>query len=192
MDEARPRSEDSKTLLSAFFAVAAACVVLRAMGRQWWCACGGYVPWSWSVHSSHNSQHLIDPYFFTHVLHGVIFFGALKALLPRLDAGRRFLIAVIIESAWEILENSPMIIERYRAATISLNYFGDSIDNSICDILACALGYWIGGRIGWRWSIAFFIAVELALMVTIRDSLTLNVLMLVCPIEAIKQWQSGT
>jgi predicted MFS family arabinose efflux permease len=191
MDATRSRHDASKTFLSAVFAVAAACVVLRAMGRQWWCACGGYVPWSWTVHSSHNSQHLIDPYFFTHVLHGVIFFGVLKALLPRLDAGLRFLLAVIIESAWEILENSPLIIERYRAATISLNYYGDSIANSICDILACVLGYWLASRIGWRWSILFFIAVELVLMVTIRDSLSLNVLMLVYPIEAIKQWQSA-
>ncbi len=161
------------------------------MGRQWWCDCGGYVPWSWTVQSSHNSQHLIDPYFFTHVLHGMIFFAVLKVLLPRLDAGTRFLIAVIIESAWEILENSPMIIERYRAATISLNYYGDSIANSICDVLACVLGYWLASRIGWRWSILFFVTVELVLMATIRDSLTLNVLMLVYPIEAIKQWQSA-
>ena len=190
MDSAGSRSDTSRTFLSAAFAVAAACVILRSMGRQWWCNCGDYVPWSWTIHSSHNSQHLIDPYFFTHVLHGVIFFGILKALLPRLDAGPRFLIAVIIESAWEILENSPLIIERYRAATISLDYYGDSIANSICDVLACALGYWIAGRIGWRWSIVLFVVVELALMVTIRDCLTLNVLMLVFPIEAIKQWQS--
>ena len=191
MDSAGSCSNTSRAFLSALFAVAAACVILRAMGQQWWCACGGYVPWSWTVHSSHNSQHLIDPYFFTHVLHGVVFFGILKALLPRRDAGTRFLIAVIIESAWEILENSPLIIERYRAATISLNYYGDSIANSICDVLACVLGYWIASRIGWRWSIVLFVVVELALMVTIRDCLTLNVLMLVFPIEAIKQWQSA-
>jgi hypothetical protein len=191
MDASRSRHEASKTLLNAVLVVAAACVVLRAMGRQWWCACGTYVPWSWTVNSSHNSQHLIDPYFFTHVLHGVIFFGILKALLPQLDAGLRFLIAVIIESSWEILENSQLIIERYRATTISLNYYGDSIANSICDVFACVLGYWLASRIGSRWSILFFIAVELVLMVTIRDSLTLNVLMLIYPIDAIKQWQSA-
>lgn len=170
--------------------VAATAVALRAMGRSWWCACGNPVPWSWVVHSSHNSQHLLDPYSFTHVLHGVIFFALLKLLLPRAATRARFLIAVIIESGWEILENSPLIIERYRAATISLNYYGDSIANSISDIAACAVGYWIAGKIGWRWSLAMFVLVELMLVVTIRDCLALNVLMLLHPIEAIKQWQS--
>jgi predicted MFS family arabinose efflux permease len=182
--------DDHRSILSSFLLVAAAAVVLRAMGRSWWCACGGMLPWSWSVHTTHSSQHLFDPYSLTHVLHGVLFYFALSQLVPRLSVGRRFLIAVAVESAWEILENSPMIIDRYRAATISLNYYGDSIANSIADIVSCAMGFWIARGIGWRWSIALFVAVELLLLFMIRDCLTLNVIMLLYPIESIKQWQS--
>jgi len=181
-----------RVALSGLFAVAAATVVLRAMGRTWWCACESSIPWTWDINTSHNSQHLFDPYSLTHVLHGVIFFAVLKLLLPKVTAGRRFLIAVIIESGWEILENSPLIIERYRAATISLNYYGDSIANSLSDIVACAIGYWLARMIGWRWSVALFIAVEVFLLMTIRDCLTLNVLMLLHPSDAIMQWQTGT
>ncbi len=159
------------------------------MGRAWWCACGSPVPWSWDIWSSHNSQHLLDPYSLTHVLHGVILFYLLGAFLPRISTNRRFLIALIIESGWELLENSPLIIERYRSVTISLDYYGDSIANSISDILACGIGYLFAQKLGWRWSLALVVAFELFLLVTIRDCLALNVIMLVQPIEAVKQWQ---
>lgn len=180
-----------RTGMSAIFAIAAAVVVLRGMGRTWWCACGSPVPWSWAVNSSHNSQHVIDPYSFTHVLHGLIFFTLLKLLIPKASSSARLLMAVLIESGWEILENSPLIIERYRAATISLNYYGDSIANSISDILACAIGFLLAGRLGWRLSFLFFLVVEISLLLTIRDSLTLNVIMLLHPSDAIKNWQMG-
>ncbi len=169
----------------------AAAIVLRLMGQPWWCTCGTLTPWSWDIWSSHNSQHLLDPYSFTHLLHGVIFFWALKLVAPKLKGSHRFLIAVLIESAWEILENSPIIIDRYREVTISLDYYGDSVANSIFDIVSCALGYLLAKRIGWRWSLAVFCAVEIALLLTIRDCLTLNVIMLAYPIDAVKDWQMG-
>lgn len=165
--------------------------LLRSMGRQWWCHCGQLTPWSWDIWSSHNSQHLIDPYFFTHVLHGVIFFWCLRPLASRLSPTTRFRIALLIEAGWEILENSPVIIDRYRAATISLDYFGDSIANSVFDLIACGLGYLIASSLRWYWSLLLFAIVELTLLFTIRDTLILNVIMLVYPIEAMKTWQAS-
>jgi hypothetical protein len=165
-------------------------VTLHLLGRTLWCKCGGLSPWSWEIYSQHNSQHLIDPYFFTHVLHGFIFFGALWPLRHRLSERVRMMTAFVIEAAWEILENSPIIIERYREATISLDYYGDSIANSVSDLLACLLGYVIASRIRWYYSVTIFIVVELGLLLTIRDSLLLNVIMLVYPSDAILQWQS--
>lgn len=165
--------------------------LLRSLGRQWWCTCGQLTPWSWNIWSSHNSQHLIDPYFFTHVLHGVIFFWCLRPLASRLSQTTRFRIALLIEAGWEILENSPVIIDRYRAATISLDYFGDSIANSVFDVIACGLGYLIASSLRWYWSLLLFAIVELTLLLTIRDTLILNVIMLVYPIEAMKTWQAS-
>lgn len=165
-------------------------VILRLQGRIWWCACRTPTPFSINVASSHNSQHLLDPYAFSHLLHGVIFFWALK-LLPRLDFGWKLLIALAIEAGWEILENSPLVIERYRAATASLGYSGDSIVNSFGDVLSCALGFVLAAWIGWRWSIALFLFIEIAMLAWIRDNLTLNVVMLLYPLESIKRWQMG-
>ncbi|TWU60579.1 hypothetical protein Poly51_08570 [Rubripirellula tenax] len=164
--------------------------ILRAMRRTWWCACGRPVPWAWDIWTSHASQHLIDPYFFSHVLHGLIFFAALN-LLTKVPTHVKWILATVIEAGWEILENSPIIINRYREGTISLDYFGDSIANSIFDVIACLLGYAFASRVRPLTAIAFFLVVELVLLVTIRDCLTLNVIMLVSPVEAIKEWQSA-
>jgi hypothetical protein len=184
-----PPAGSGKTAIHCFIVLCVTVVVLRSMGRSWWCDCGSLVPWSWDIWSSHNSQHFIDPYFFTHVLHGVLFFWGLSLLMSGVPARNRMLIAVTMESAWEILENSSMIIERYRAATISLDYFGDSIVNSLFDILAMAIGYWLASSVRWWGSLLIFAALELMLLITIRDCLTLNIIMLVSPMEAIKQWQ---
>lgn len=164
-------------------------IILHLMGQPLWCKCGGVSLWSWDIWSSHNSQHFIDPYSFTHVLHGVIFCGLLYLLPRRVSVPSRFLTAVILEAGWEILENSPTIIERYRAATISKDYFGDSIINSAGDLIACIVGYLLARQLGFRRSIVFFLLMEVCLLLTIRDSLLLNVLMLIWPIEAVKQWQ---
>lgn len=184
-------TDSRRSRLNAVAVGMAMAIILYLMGQPLWCKCGGLSPWSWDIWSSHNSQHLVDPYFFTHVLHGVVLCGLLYWLPRRVSEPSRFLTAVILEAGWEILENSPTIIERYRAATISKDYFGDSIMNSAGDLIACIVGYLLARRLGFRNSIVFFLLTELILLLTIRDSLLLNVLMLVWPVEAIKWWQMG-
>ncbi len=172
--------------------VAAGAAWLWQIGQPVWCRCGSFVPWSWDVDSRHCSQHLVDPYSFTHVLHGLVFYAMTRVTLGRrLSVGWRAAIVVVLETAWELLENSPVIIERYRAATISLDYFGDSVINSLSDVGCCLFGFWIASRISWKGSVSLFVAVELVLLFWIRDNLTLNVVMLVHPIDAIKVWQSA-
>lgn len=182
---------DSRRLRLSIVAVSMAmAIILHLMGQPLWCKCGGLSPWSWDIWSSHNSQHLVDPYFFTHVLHGVVLCGLLYWLPQRVSEPSRFLTAVVLEAGWEILENSPTIIERYRAATISKDYFGDSIINSAGDLIACILGYLLARRLGFRRSMVFFLLTELILLITIRDCLILNVFMLAYPSEVIKNWQT--
>lgn len=122
-------------LVGAAVMLVAMIVVMASMGRRWWCACGSWSPASWDIWSSHNSQHLVDPYFFSHFLHGIIFFGFLQIVAGRAAMATRVMLAMAIEVGWELLENSPLIINRYREATISLDYFGDSIANSLVDDL---------------------------------------------------------
>jgi hypothetical protein len=166
-------------------------IVLRLEGRIWWCACRTPTPFSTNINSSHNSQHLFDPYSFSHLLHGIIFYWCLRILAPRLSVGWKVLIALTVEAGWEILENSPIIINRYRAATASLGYSGDTIVNAVGDILSCAIGLLVAHKIGWKWSIALFIVIELLMLWWIRDNLTLNVLMLLYPLDPVRQWQMG-
>ena len=132
---------------------------------------------------------MLDPYTFSHVLHGLLFYAALRLVPGTSRPGLRFTLALALEAIWEILENTPMMIAKYREATISLDYFGDSIVNSVADIGACALGYLLARTIPARASIAIFITVEISMILWIRDSLLLNVLMLVWPLEAIRNWQ---
>ncbi|MBS0265654.1 MAG: DUF2585 family protein [Planctomycetes bacterium] len=165
--------------------------VLRWKGRLWWGACGGKELWISAVQSSHCSQHLIDPYCFTHLLHGVALCGILAWVWRRLPTAWSLCVTLFVEAVWEILENSPLVIDRYRTATIALGYEGDSIVNSLGDLLCCGLGYLLARRVGWRWSVAMFVVTEVILAVMIRDNLSLNILMLVYPIEAVKTWQAG-
>ncbi|HMO80666.1 MAG TPA: DUF2585 family protein [Pyrinomonadaceae bacterium] len=182
-------------LLPALLAVSITAImaaVLHLMGRFWWCQHGDaavYVHEAWG--SSHTSQHLFDPYTFTHILHGVLFFWLTGFLFAKLAIEWRFLIAIIAETGWEVLENSNFIIEKYRENTASLDYFGDSIANSIGDVIACAAGFWIAFKFGmWR-SLIFFIGIEIFLLLWIRDSLLLNILMLIYPLDGIRSWQMG-
>jgi hypothetical protein len=170
--------------------VVLAVVALRLEGHRWWCRCGRLTPWSGDIFSSHNSQHLLDPYTFTHMEHGVLIYAALWLCARRLRPASRFMIAVGVEALWEVLENSPAVIERYRQATISLGYAGDTVINSLGDIAACALGFYLAQRLPVRWSVGLLIAVEAGLLAVYRDNLTLNVLMLVYPFEAVKSWQT--
>jgi hypothetical protein len=172
--------------------VLAMAAILRLLGRVWWCKFGDYrvyVNEAWN--SSHTSQHLFDPYTFTHILHGVALLWLFAMILREAPSTLRYLAAITSEAAWEILENTDYIIQKYRENTASLDYFGDSIANSVGDVAACALGVWIAARIGCRWSIAFFLGIEVLLLVWIRDSLLLNVLMLIYPVEWIKNWQAA-
>jgi hypothetical protein len=165
-------------------------VILRFQERIWWCKLGDYAIYineAWN--SPHTSQHFLDPYTFTHILHGILFFWLASLIFYKLPPAWRFFIAIFVESAWEVLENSGYIIEKYRENTAALDYFGDSVSNSIGDVLACAVGFFIAHKLGWRRSIVFFILVEIILIFWIRDSLLINIIMLIHPFEAIKTWQ---
>lgn len=170
---------------------AAAGVTLTIMGQRLWCKCGTYWPWSGEVYSMHNSQHLADPYTFTHILHGFLFLLLTVPIASRVSPTVRLAIVMGIESLWEIAENTDTIINRYREATISLDYFGDSVLNSMSDIAACTVGYLVAQRLPWWGALLAFLATEAALAAWIRDGLLLNMIMLVHPVEAIKAWQSG-
>lgn len=165
-------------------------MALRVEACRWWCACGQPWPWITDVWTSHCSQHLADPYSLTHISHGMLFYGALAWLRPRWEIGWRLCIAVAIAASWEVLENSPPIIERYRATTMSLDYLGDSVMNALGDILACGIGFFIARWLGFLRSVLMLAASEVFLLILMRDNLTLNVLMLVYPVPAIKAWQS--
>lgn len=180
---------ETKTLLSCLAILAVAVVTLDLQGRVWWCQAGDYTPWSWDIWTAHNSQHILDPYTFTHILHGVLEFWLIGLVFWKVPLAWRFVIAIFIESSWEVAENSSYIINRYREETLSLNYFGDSIINSVADIAACAFGFYVAYKIKFWRSLAFFIATEVILLLTIRDSLIINIIMLIYPIEAIKLWQ---
>jgi len=164
---------------------------LRGQGRLWWCSCDYLLLWSGDPWSSDNSQHLLDPYSFTHLLHGFVLCGLLALLVPRLAPAWKLCLAVSLEALWEVVENSEFVIRRYREETAALGYHGDTIVNSLGDILACALGFVLAGRLGLRPTLALFAVTEVALLILIRDSLLLNIIMLVYPIEAIKAWQAA-
>jgi hypothetical protein len=163
-----------------------------AMGRVWWCAGGDLYPWAWDIWSRHCSQHLIDPYTISHMQHGIGLYLLLVAFagrrLPR--TGIVWSVA-LVEAAWEIVENTNWMIQRYRTTTISLDYFGDSILNSLGDYVACMVGVLIAERLPWRLALTLFFVLELVSLCWIRDSLLLNILMLISPIDAVRQWQAG-
>ena len=168
--------------------LAATAVVEHLQGRLWHCECPRFL-WTSGAWSSQTSQLFLDPYSFTHLLHGFMFAGLLTLLISNVPATWRLVAAIAIECVWEMIENSNTVIDRYREATAALGYHGDSVLNSLGDICCCALGFALAVRLGWRWGIAMFVAVELALTFWIRDSLLLEILMLIHPVAAVKNWQ---
>jgi hypothetical protein len=165
--------------------------ILLWMGRPAICTCGTVKLWTGAVQSADNSQHLADWYTPSHIIHGFLFYGLGWLLLRRNAAGERFLMAVLVEAGWEILENSQFIIDRYREATMAFGYNGDSVINSMADIGWMALGFFIARRLPLAATVATALFFELLTLWTIRDNLTLNVLMLVAPVDAIREWQAG-
>lgn len=163
------------------------------MGRVPVCVCGYVKPWHGVVVSAENSQHVSDWYTFSHVIHGFAFY-ALSWTIGRRRGwtpGFRLLLAVLVESAWEILENTPMVINRYRAQTIALDYYGDSVINSVSDIAAMILGFVLASRWPVWLIVALTVVMEVGVAICIRDNLTLNILQLVYPTEAVLRWQRG-
>src|SRR4051794_25110878 len=165
--------------------------VLLAMGRVPWCSCGYVKLWHGVADSAENSQHLTDWYSLTHLVHGLLFYLALWLVGRHWRLGLRLVLTVALEAGWEVLENTDFVIERYRAATISLHYYGDSVVNSVADTLACVLGFMLAARLPVWAAVTLGLALELVAALVIRDNLTLNVVMLLYPFAAIRQWQAG-
>lgn len=182
-------SPTRKTVLTVLGIIAVAAAVELVMGRLPLGPDGRFGLWEGNIWSSEQSQRFADPYSLSHIVHGLLFYAVLWLLARRAPMRTRFLAAALFEAGWEVLENSPLIINRYRAVTISLGYTGDSVLNSMSDLLMMMLGFVIASR--WRiWaSVALVIVFELGMLVAVRDNLTLNILMLVHPIEAIRTWQ---
>ena len=162
------------------------------MGRLPFCKCEVISIWSSDVMSSEQSQQFADPYTFTHIIHGIaLYFLLWLAFGRRLNTLQRFVLAIGMESAWEILENTDYVINRYREATISLDYYGDSIFNSVGDIIAMAVGFFAAWKFPKKVSFGIVVLIELLLLYFIRDNLTINIIMLIHPIESLKHWQAG-
>ena len=181
----------NRALLLALLVVTAAAALLLAMGRPPICTCGTIALWEPSADSARTSQMLSDWYSPSHFIHGLLFYWLLWLAFRRWPVEPRFLAAVAIETAWELIENTPLIINRYREATFALGYNGDSVINSMSDIAMMALGFLAARRLPVWASVVLAILLELAALIVIRDNLTLNIIMLLAPNDAIRAWQAG-
>jgi hypothetical protein len=171
--------------------IALAALWLWHVGRVPFCECGYVKFWHGETMSSENSQHLTDWYTPSHIIHGLLFYGLLHLVARRLSLGWRLTVATLVESAWEIVENSEAVIERYRSVTISLDYYGDSVINSVADIVAMIAGFFLARFLPLWASVGLIVLFEALTIWLIRDGLALNVLMLLWPLDAVKAWQAG-
>jgi len=191
--DARPMklSPTHIALLAAI--VAAAALALYLMGHPLICICGYVKLWHFDIESAENSQHLIDWYTPSHIIHGFIFYWLLwlaSRWMP-LSFGMRLVLAVAIEASWEVIENTDFVINHYREMTISLDYYGDSVINSVSDVLFMVLGFFLAARLPVWLTVVIAIALEVFIGAMIRDNLTLNVLMFLWPLDSVLQWQQG-
>lgn len=180
-----------RSSLIALLILAAAAAIELAMRRHPICTCGSIDLWVGSRDSSNTSQMLADWYSFSHIVHGLLFYATLWLVARRWPVERRFLAAMLIEASWEVAENTPLVIDRYRATTAALGYSGDSVLNSMSDILMMALGFLIARRLPVWASIVLVIALEIVPLFAIRDNLTLNIWALLAPNAAVQAWQAG-
>jgi hypothetical protein len=164
-------------------------LLLWAEGRMLLCSCGEFRLWVGDTCSSSNSQQLFDPYSFTHTLHGFLLFWLVALVWRRVAPLTQLCIALALEAAWEVFENTKFVIDRYRAETAALGYEGDTIVNSLGDLACAFVGFLVARRLGLRWSLVVFGLVEIVLLIWIKDSLLLQLLMLIRPVESIKLWQ---
>jgi len=185
----RARLFDAAAILVLIVAVAG---LELAMGRTPAYSRGPIRLWSGDINSAENSQQLLDPYSFTHVSHGVVFYALTRLALGPQRVMLRAIVAIAAEAAWEVYENTDTVINRYRTATIALGYYGDSVINSVLDVVACGLGFVLAWKLPPRVTVAGVIVLEIALALTIRDNLTLNIVMLLHPVDAIRRWQLGS
>mgnify|MGYP002777100313 FL=1 len=183
-------SKTARPLVAALFVALLAAAILWLMGRPPICTCGQIDWWVNSPTSPKTSQMLADWYSPSHLIHGFLFYGLLHLTARKMPMGRRFLMATVIEAAWEVVENSPVIINRYREATMALGYTGDSILNSMSDIAMMAIGFLLARKLPVWASVAIVIGFEVLTLHVIRDNLTLNVWMLLAPNNAIRDWQA--
>lgn len=164
-------------------------VALWAEGRLLICSCGEFKLWISDTCSSDNSQHLADPYSFTHILHGFLLFWLVLLLFRNIAPAWQLSLALALEAAWEVFENTPFVIDRYRVETAALGYQGDTIVNSYGDLACAWIGFLIARKLGIWKSIVVFLLIELVLVIWIKDGLLLQILMLIFPLQTIKLWQ---
>jgi hypothetical protein len=180
-----------RAIIAAVLIIVAAAAILLAMGRNPICTCNAIDLWVGGRDSPRTSQMFADWYSFSHIVHGLIFYAALWLIARRWPVGWRFVVALLVEASWEVIENTPMVIDRYRTATAALGYTGDSVLNSVSDILMMVVGFFLARKLPVWASIALLLVLEVIPLFVIRDNLTLNVWMLLWPDKALATWQAG-